>query len=275
MDWEQLQSYVRGAKRFPLLRREEEISLARQIRAGGPDADAARTKFLNSNLRLVLSIACSFRWLRIPIEDLVQDGNLGLIRALEKYDPDRGFKFSTYASWWIRQSIIRAHCITGATIRIPSYAVQVVNEVRRAEEQLRYTLGCNPSDEDMASYLQRDIRSVKRLRNLPFVDRSINDPITEGDEDNGTLEDRIADEKAVDSEAAVILSDLQEMLPILLARTAPKTRLILILRYGDPPLSLEAVGKIVGLTRERIRQIIKRELPKLQARATKLGLDSG
>lgn len=268
MEWSDLKSYMAQARRHPLLTREEEVELARIIQKGKPNSkevEAARNRFISSNLRLVVSIARRYTHSPLSLADLVQEGNIGLIRALEKFDPERGFKFSTYASWWVRQSMARA-TFQADPIRLPVYKAEIRNRVRRALGKL----GENASDEAVAAEAGVSLQELRGVQNLPTLGASLDVPMMD-DGDKSYL-DRIPDEDAEDAEVSVILADLAGKLEVLFEEFSERDRLLFDLRYGDEPHSLEDIGKIVGLTRERVRQIIERGKEKLRRRASALGL---
>jgi RNA polymerase primary sigma factor len=258
MDWSELQVYMQQAKKYPLLSREEEIVLARQIKKGGPGAKAAREQFLNANLRLVVSMVGKFKYSTLGVQDLVQEGNIGLMRALTKFDPERGFKFSTYASWWIRQAMMRASQ-QADPIRIPVHQADARNLVKKVERYYDQHFDRDPTDEEVA-----DATGLKPRA----VGASLDDPSGDGD---ATLASFIEDEDAEDAELAVLVQDLREQSGKILDELNERDRLIFMLRYGEEPLSLEEIGDKVGLTRERVRQILGDNKVALQAKARKLG----
>lgn len=267
MDWSELQVYMQQAKKYPLLSREEEVALARQIKKGGPGAAEARERFLNANLRLVVSMVGKFKYSPLGVQDLVQEGNIGLMRALTKFDPDRGFKFSTYASWWIRQAMTRASQQADA-IRIPVHQVDARNQVRKVERYYDHHFDRDPTDEEVADATGLKPKAVQKTRNLPSVGASLDDPTGDGDT---TLASFIEDEDAADAELSVLVQDLREQSGKILDDLSERDRLIFMLRYGEDPLSLEEIGDTVGLTRERVRQILEKNRVALRARAHKLG----
>ena len=291
MDWSELTSFMDLAKRYPLLTREEECSLsgiftdglkaARDLRTKdlSPEqrtalglrvfaGEKARERFLNSNLRLVVSIAKKYKHDTYSLSDLVQEGNIGLMRALEKFDPDRGFKFSTYASWWIRQAMTRA-LHQADMIRVPVYRVETRNQVRRAENAAGMSNEGRVPDEVIAERTGLTTREVSRSRTLPYIGASLDDPFGEGDARVG---DNLRDEDAQDAEVAAILTDIQGKFDQLFVDFTERDKLIFQMRFGDDGASLEEIGNVVGLTRERVRQIIERHKKSLRERARSLGM---
>lgn len=268
MEWADLQAYMEQAKRFPLLSREEEAELARFIKRGKPGSEEvrkARDRFLSSNLRLVVSIAKKYKHSALGLADLVQEGNIGMMRALVKFDPERGFKFSTYASWWIRQAMTRA-TQQADPIRLPVYKVDIRNRVRKAEGRL----GDGASDEAVAEAAGVTLRELASVRKLPYIGGSLDDLID--GEGSTTLMEMIRDEDAEDAELVAILIDLSDKRDLLFEGVSDRDRHMISLRYGEDPRTLEEIGNEVGLTRERVRQIIERNKPGLRARARALGL---
>lgn len=267
MDWSELQVYMQQAKKYPLLSREEEVALARQIRKGGPEAEIARERFLNANLRLVVSMVGKYKHSSLGVQDLVQEGNIGLMRALTKFDPERGFKFSTYASWWIRQAMTRATQQADA-IRIPVHQVDARNQVRKVEQYFDHHFDRDPTDEEIIEATGLNPKAVQSARNLPSVGASLDDLVGDGD---STVASFIEDEDAVDAELAVLVQDLRDQSGKILDELTQRDRRIFMLRFGEEPLSLEEIGDKVGLTRERVRQILEKNRAALRAKARKLG----
>lgn len=266
MDWAEIDTYMQQARKYRLLTPEEETVLTQTIKAGGPGAAAARDQFLNANLRLVVAVARKYCKSGVPFADIVQEGNLGLMRALDKFDPDRGCKFSTYASWWIRQTIAR-YLMQEDQIRVPIHMQEVRNRVFRATLMLEATGAATPQAvADLAGVTKKRLAQVQEL---PFIGASCDEPLCE---DGSLLGDVIVDDDAEDVEAAVIRHDLWDHFDELLEGLTPRERLVFEMRFGHEGASLDQIGRALNLTRERIRQIIERRKPELRRRAEALGL---
>ena len=260
-----LRLYLREIGRVDLLTAEEEVDLAKRIELGDMDAKA---QMVEANLRLVVSIAKSYLGRGLSLLDLIQEGSLGLIRAVEKFDYRRGYKFSTYATWWIRQAVTRAIADKSRTIRIPVHMVEKLNKVVHSERQLVQRLGRDPTPEEVAAELRMEpdeVRDILRMAQMPV---SLEKPI--GEEEDSALGDFIEDEAAPSpfDEAAMHLrqADVYRALEALPERE----RRVLELRFGlqgEQPRTLEEVGRAFGVTRERIRQIENNTLRKLQSMA--------
>lgn len=285
MDISDLQFYMNEAKRHPLLTREEEVALAK-VYNEGRDAEKAledpsltkaerralnervwrghqaRDRFLNANLRLVVAIAKRYPHAPFGYADLIQEGNIGMMRALEKFDHSLGYKFSTYASWWIRQSMSRA-IQQADMIRLPVNKAEIRNRVRRLDadgvtedEVIAYRLGVSPEE-------------VARSRCTPIVAASLDEPAYDG---GSLVGDLVEDEDAVNAEVAAILADVHHKFDSLFDGFPERDRLIFLMRYGDGMSSLEDIGETVGLTRERVRQILLKHRKVLRDRARALGM---
>jgi RNA polymerase primary sigma factor len=246
-----LQLFLREAGRHPLLTAAQEVELAKRIERG--DA-AAKQRMIQSNLRLVVSIAKNYRNQGLPFLDLIQEGTLGLIRAVEKFDWRKGFKFSTYATWWIRQAVARALADKARTIRMPVHIVERLHKMNRAERHLWTQLGREPTLEEIALEANLPLEQAKEVRAAPRA-TSLDAPI--GDEDDAVLGDLVAgdgplpEELVEDSLRSQTLADSLRSLP-------DRQRSVLVLRYGlddADPRTLEEIGKRLGITRERVRQI--------------------
>lgn len=257
-----VKAYLKEIGRVPLLSTEEEQTLARAARAG--DADARR-RLSEANLRLVVSVAKRYAGRGLPFLDLIQEGNLGLMKAAEKFEPDRGFKFSTYATWWIRQSITRAIADQGRTIRIPVHLVEHINRVRKTAGELLRKNGREPTAEEIAVRLEMEPDRVRELLQLAQEPVSLETPV--GEEEDAHLEDFIQDEEAgipVDEAGRQLLR--QELMNVLKSLT-PREERVITLRFGlddGRPRTLEELGKEFNVTRERIRQIEAKALRKLR-----------
>ena len=257
-----VKAYLKEIGQVPLLSAEEEQTLARATRAG--DADARR-RLSEANLRLVVSVAKRYAGRGLPFLDLIQEGNLGLMKAAEKFEPDRGFKFSTYATWWIRQSITRAIADQGRTIRIPVHLVEHINRVRKTAGELLRKNGREPTAEEIAVRLEMEPDRVRELLQLAQEPVSLETPV--GEEEDAHLEDFIQDEEAgipVDEAGRQLLR--RELMSVLKSLT-PREERVITLRFGlddGRPRTLEELGKEFNVTRERIRQIEAKALRKLR-----------
>ena len=258
--------YLRSIGRVPLLTREDEVRLAKRIEMNDM---AAKNSLIEANLRLVVSIAKNYRNQGLPFLDLIQEGTLGLVRAAEKFDYRKGFKFSTYATWWIRQAIARALADKARTIRIPVHVVEKLNKIGRAERKLVTELGREPTPEEIAEVTggiePEEVDSIKRSAQAPV---SLEKPV--GDEEGSELGEFIADERAESpfERAAEIFT--KEALREALENLSYRERRVLELRYGlgdEHPRTLDEVGRAFNVTRERIRQIENQSLKKLQSLA--------
>src|SRR3954454_4983611 len=257
-----LRLYLRSIGRVDLLTANEEISLAKRIERGDM---AAKRHMVEANLRLVVSIAKGYLGRGLSFLDLIQEGSLGLIRALEKFDCRRGYKFSTYATWWIRQAVTRAIADKARTIRLPVHMVEKLNRVTHVERQLVQMLGREPEPEEIAIELRWSVTEVKEILRVAQLPVSLEKPV--GDEDESELGDFVADDAVLEpfEEASEHLQ--QEGVRKALDALPDRERQVIELRYGlsgTEPLTLEEVGKAFGVTRERIRQIENNTLKKLK-----------
>lgn len=254
--------YFKEIGSVPLLSAEEEVELAVKIKNGD---EAARNKLCESNLRLVVSIARRYVNRGVSFLDLIQEGNIGLIKAVEKFDHTKGYKFSTYATWWIRQAITRAIADQGRTIRIPVHMVETINKYIRVKRQLFQELGREPSNKEIADVLGITVEKVEEIIKINVEPVSLETPI--GEEEDSHLVDFIADDKLKSSEALVDDVMLRKEIDKVLNTLSERERTVLILRYGlddGNPKTLEDVGKVFNVTRERIRQIEAKALRKLR-----------
>lgn len=255
-----VQLYLRSIGRVKLLNPKEEIELARRI---GHGDQLAKKRLVQANLRLVVSVAKKYQNRGLPFLDLIQEGNLGLIRAAEKFDPERGYKFSTYATWWIRQGITRALADKSRTIRVPVHMVETINNLRKVTRKLSQELGRRPTMEELAHSMNVSLTKIKDILAANRTPVSLDTPY--GEDDDNSLAELVQDEHStppeVSTETNLMALDIRGVLSVLSARE----REILILRYGlkdGQQRTLEQVGKLVGITRERTRQI---ELKALRA----------
>ena len=254
--------YLKEIGKVPLLTPEEEIDLAVKMANGDEDA---RHRMTEANLRLVVSIAKRYVGRGMLFLDLIQEGNLGLIKAVEKFDYTKGYKFSTYATWWIRQAITRAIADQARTIRIPGHMVETINKTIRVSRQLLQELGHDPSAEEIAAEMDMPVEKVRDILKIAQEPVSLETPI--GEEEDSHLGDFIPDEDASEPSEAASFSLLREQLEEVLDTLAPREKKVLELRFGivdGRTRTLEEVGKEFNVTRERIRQIEAKALRKLR-----------
>jgi len=267
---ENLRVYLKEIGRIPLLTREQEGELAGRIRAG--DA-AAKARLTESNLRLVVQIARRYLNRGLPLPDLIEEGNIGLLRAVEKFDGNRGTRFSTYATWWIRQAIVRALANQARTIRLPVHVGLLLARYTREKQRLTQELERAPTMEEIATAMGTTVDQLEELEEIRQQPVSLETPIGEG----GRVSDLIADPSADPADALVSLFRERTDLVSVLDDLAANERTVLRRRFGlegDPPEKLEAIGRRLGLTRERIRQIEAAGLRKLRALLGARGIDA-
>jgi RNA polymerase primary sigma factor len=254
--------YLREIGRVPLLTAAEEVELAKRIEKGDK---AAKDKMVEANLRLVVSIAKKYIGRGLDLLDLIQEGSSGLLRAVEKFDYTKGFKFSTYATWWIRQAITRAIADQARTIRIPVHMVETINKLIRTQRRLVQELGREPLPEEIAAEMEMDVEKVNHIIKIKQDIVSLEAPV--GEEDDSKLGDFIEDEDSVSPEEAATYQLLKEHVNNVLALLTPREQKILRMRFGledGRSHTLEEVGQEFGVTRERIRQIEAKALAKLR-----------
>jgi len=254
--------YLKEIGRIPLLTFDEEVDLAKKIELG---EEAARKKLVESNLRLVVSIAKKYVGRGMTLLDLIQEGNQGLIRAVEKYDWKKGFKFSTYATWWIRQAITRAIADQARTIRIPVHMVENINRFMRVQRRLMQELGRQPSPEEIAKELEIEPDKAREIIKISQQPASLDTPV--GDEEDSYLGDFIYDVTAPTLFDTASRGLLKEQLGSVLGTLSDREKRVLEERFGlrdGKPKTLEEVGKMFAVTRERIRQIEAKALRKLR-----------
>ena len=258
-----LGAYLKEIGEIPLLTRADEVRLGKRIKKGDR---AAREQMIRANLRLVVKIAHDYSGLGLPLLDLISEGNIGLMKGVERFDPNRGTKFSTYGAWWIKQAVRRALANQSKTIRLPVHLVDKLAKMRRIAMQLSDELGREPTDEELAKELGVTAQRVAQLRRISMRPASLNAMV--GDEADAELGDLIADETAVmpgrELESRNLIKELRSVLHVLDARE----RAILSLRFplsDETPPTLEQIGKKFKVTRERIRQIQNVALKKLRA----------
>ena len=257
--------YLREIGKIPLLTPEEEADLAQRIVKGDKKA---KDKMVESNMRLVVSIAKRYGGRGLDFLDLIQEGNTGLLRAVEKFDPDKGFKFSTYATWWVRQAITRAIADQARTIRIPVHMVETINKVLRTTRKLTSELNREPTNEEIAKELDMEpekIDYVMRIKqDIASLDASVG---REGDDEDSVLGDFVEDEERASPEDSAANQILKEQLSEIIATLTDREQKIIRLRFGiggGRPHTLEEVGNEFDVTRERIRQIEAKALSKLR-----------
>ena len=254
--------YLREIGKVPLLGPEEEVELAKRVEAGDP---VAKQKIIDANLRLVVSIAKKYIGRGMLFLDLIQEGNLGLIRAVEKFDYRKGFKFSTYATWWIRQAITRAIADQARTIRVPVHMVETINKMVRVSRQLVQRLGREPTDEEISKEMDIEPGKVEEIRRIAQLPVSLETPI--GEEEDSQLGDFIEDRDLPSPEESAASHLLREQIEEMLDNLSEREREVLHFRFGledGRSYTLEEVGKKFGVTRERIRQIEAKALRKLR-----------
>lgn len=268
--------YMREIEFVPLLTAEQEIELGRRVQKGD---EAARHKMIESNLRLVVKIARKYHVTKLSTLDLIEEGNIGLMHAVEKFDPERGFRFSTYASWWIRHEIERSIMNQSRTVRLPVHVVRELNKYKRANYELVQTLQHEPNIQELADSTDNSIDQISRLMNLNRPSASMDAPIGRNEDSSYTILDALENTKSENPEAVVhnheVLEHIEEWLDFL----GDKPREIIERRFGlshiglqrGEPQTLEQVAKAVGLTRERVRQIQIQALQKLKGILSKNG----
>ena len=255
--------YLREIGKIPLLNAEEELALAQRVVAG---EQAAKDQMAEANMRLVVSIAKRYVGRGLDLLDLIQEGNTGLLRAVEKFDPDKGFKFSTYATWWIRQAITRAIADQARTIRIPVHMVETINKLLRTQRRLTQELNREPTNEEIAKEMEIEVDKVEHImkikQDISSLDASIRD-----DEEDSVLADFIEDEDTISPEESATNQLLKEQVKDMLAALTEREQKIIKLRFGledGKSHTLEEVGQEFAVTRERIRQIEAKALAKLR-----------
>lgn len=264
-DDDPIRLYLREIGSIPLLKADQEIELARAIELGGSEGAMAKRKLVRSNLRLVVSIAKKYLGRGMLFLDLIQEGNLGLIRAAEKFDHQRGYKFSTYATWWIRQAITRSIADQARTIRIPVHVVETINKLKKTTRQLSQDLGRKPTEEEIARVMEISVTKLREIVKVAQEPVSLETPV--GKEEDSKLGDFIEDEDSETPANAVTHELLREDIIQAMAALAPRERDVLRLRFGlddGRQRTLEEVGQLFGVTRERIRQIEAKALRKLR-----------
>lgn len=259
--------YMEELSQVPLITKEQEAILAEQIHSGDPKLhDEACQALLLANLRLVVKIAHDFRGLGLPLLDLISEGNIGLARAVEKFDPKLGAKFSSYGAWWVKQAMRRALSNQSGTIRIPVQSLSKIGKVKHAALELKEQLGRNPTDEEIAEELGMSEQSVMALRLSDIKIISISSPIKDGED--GSIGDLISDSNAERPDEIIGEREMFERLLMLVNQLDDREKTIIIDRFGldgKPPRTLDEVSNKLGRTRERVRQIQNQALAKLKA----------
>ena len=274
-----LNAYLRGVRKTPLFTAQEELEAATSARAGD---EAARQRMIEHNLRLVISIAKGYSGRGVPLEDLIEEGNLGLMAAIEKFEPERGFRFSTYATWWIRQSVDRALSTQGRTVRLPVNVVRDLMHVRRAKRLLEGDadlMAQRPQgirSDDIAALLGKEAAEVEDLLVFNELPRSLDAAVGSDDGDPAML-DSLVDETTPEPEDAVWAHEVQDLLHLWLDMLGAREREIVSGRFGlhgQAPETLETLSQRLGLTKERVRQIQNEALVKLRRRIGRSGVRS-
>jgi RNA polymerase primary sigma factor len=260
--------YLCEIGKVPLLKAKEEVDLAKRIKKGDQNA---KKQLAEANLRLVVSIAKKYIGRGLSFLDLIQEGNIGLFRAVEKFDPDRGFKFSTYATWWIRQAITRAIADQARTIRIPVHMVETINKLTHAQRRLVQELGREPLVEELAAEMDMDVKKVRHILKISQDIVSLEAPV--GTEEDSKLGDFIEDDDALSPSEATNRQLIKENIHEMLQYLSPRERKIVEMRFGlkdGVGHTLEEVGHEFGVTRERIRQIEAKVLQKMKEHPTSI-----
>ena len=260
--------YMRDAFEVPLLSIQEEIELAARIKAGDMEA---REHMIRANLRLVVKIARDYDGFGLPLLDLINEGNIGLMKGVERFDPSKGGKLSTYASWWIKQSIKRSLANQSKTIRLPVHVVDKISKMRRATMELQEVFGREPTDEELAEEMEVPLRKVKLWQHASMKTASLDQPL--GDDDSSQLGNVVSDEGLTDPYRTLEQATTHAMVRNFLEVLAPRELTILQERYGlngGPGKTLDDIGRKFGVTRERIRQLQNLALAKLRGQIEKL-----
>lgn len=266
LDKTPMRIYLQQIENIPLLTPEEEVDLAQKITEGGEIAKDARMRMIRSNLRLVISIAKRYSNIGLPFSDLVEEGNIGLMRAVDKFCHKRGYRFSTYASWWIKQAIMRALSNQGKTIRVPVYMYDIMAKWRKVRDGLTQKLGRTPTRKEVADVMNVSIRKVKEVERIASQPSSLNAPVSI----DGTAEviDLVEDQAASAATDSVHELFTTERIDDLLNQLDERAREILVLRFGlkgGEPQTLEETAKRFNITRERVRQIESASLEKIRS----------
>lgn len=264
---EPIKAYFKEIEKIPLLTAKEEIELARSAKNG--DAKAEK-RMIQSNLRLVVSIAKKYSYFGVPLLDLIEEGNLGLMKAVKKFNPKKGFRFSTYAAWWIKQYILRAVANQGKTVRVPVYMMELTSKWKKTIEKLSQKLGRKPRTAEIAKAMKISIEKARELERVMTQPTSLETPV--GEDDSGTIMDLIEDTKATSASEELSNFLRTEKITNLFNKMNKREQEILNMRFGlrdDAPYTLEEVADKFKITRERVRQIEEAALKKLRKNMTK------
>lgn len=254
--------YLHEIGSIPLLTAEQEVEIAKRIESGDVQA---RDQLISANLRLVVSIAKRYLGRGLSVEDLIQNGNIGLMKAVEKFDYTKGYKFSTYATWWIRQAITRSVADQGRLVRIPVHMNEKIFKYARAKKDFLQNFGFEPSNRDVADQLGWRVEDVERVSSIVTNPTSLDASI--GEDDDSSLGDFVPDENAADADTIITNYELTEILRTLMGPLTEREKGVLVYRFGldgAAPLTLEEVGEIYGVTRERIRQLEAKAIRKIR-----------
>ncbi len=254
--------YLHEIGSIPLLTAEQEVEIAKRIESGDVQA---RDQLISANLRLVVSIAKRYLGRGLSVEDLIQNGNIGLMKAVEKFDYTKGYKFSTYATWWIRQAITRSVADQGRLVRIPVHMNEKIFKYARAKKDFLQNFGFEPSNRDVADQLGWRVEDVERVSSIVTNPTSLDASI--GEDDDSCLGDFVQDENAADADTIITNYELTEILRTLMGPLTEREKGVLVYRFGldgAAPLTLEEVGEIYGVTRERIRQLEAKAIRKIR-----------
>lgn len=266
MAMDPIRLYLKDIKNIPLLTPEDELKISKRAKRGNAEA---RQLMINSNLRLVVNIAKKYSFLGVPITDLIEEGNLGLMRSVKKFDPKKGYRFSTYAAWWIRQYITRAIANQSKTIRVPVYLTETITKWKRTTEKLTQKLGRTPTVQEIAKKMRITVKKARRLSEVVTRTTSLHKPI--GEDSSGEFMDLIEDESIASPFEELSRLLRQEKIKELLEKMSEREKHILVLRYGleDGTFrTLEETAKSFNISRERVRQIENNALKKLKVYLT-------
>lgn len=260
-----LKLYLRDISKIPLLTQEEELELAKKIKNGTPkEKKSAREKMITANLRLVVSIAKRFHYGKLEMQDLIQEGTLGLMKAIDKYDYTRGYRFSTYATWWVRQAISRAIADKGKSVRIPIHMHETISKLKKAKQKLEQTLDNEPTPEQIAEEMGLPVKKVKNAMEYAQEVVSLDSPVNENDM---TIASFLEDQSAEEDFNKVTNDELHDRILDALGTLTWREKKIMCMRYGigiNRTYTLEEIGKEFNITRERVRQIETKALKKLR-----------